>query len=210
MAVWQKQFQMDPPLTISVNVSYKQMRDAGFVEDVRRILAATELAPHSLRLEMTESTAMSNAEETIETLRQLKAMDIGLEIDDFGTGYSSLSCLKRLPFDTVKIDQSFVRELGGNEAAAEIVQAILDLASSMALQVVAEGVETYAQLKELSSRGCSLAQGFLFSKPAAAAAAQLLVEDEAFRRGLDSLEAQMHDQDHWQVSAEADREVCKK
>jgi diguanylate cyclase (GGDEF)-like protein/PAS domain S-box-containing protein len=210
MAAWQKQFQLDPPLTVSVNVSYKQMKDPGFVQDVRRILEATELAPHSLRLEMTESTVMTDAEETIETLRQLKAMDIGLEIDDFGTGYSSLSCLKRLPFDTVKIDRSFVRELGGNEEAAEIVRAILDLASSMTLEVVAEGVETNAQLKALKSLGCSLAQGFLFSKPVAAGAAQLLVEDEAFRRGLASLEAQMQGRDYREISADADQEICKK
>ncbi len=208
MAAWQTQFQLSPPLTVSVNVSYKQMKDPGFVQDVRSILTASGLAPHSLRLEMTESTVMSNADETNETLRELKAMDIGLEIDDFGTGYSSLSCLKRLPFDTVKIDRSFVRELGGNEGAGEIVRAILDLAGSMSLDVVAEGVETNAQLKELSELGCSLVQGFLFSKPVGAGAAQLLVEDEAFGRGLSGIGARM--QDRLEVSADVGKEVCRK
>jgi diguanylate cyclase (GGDEF)-like protein/PAS domain S-box-containing protein len=202
MARWHTRFGVDNKAvdlankaTVAVNVSYKQLRDAGFVDDVKRILAETELPPQFLRLEMTESTVMNDADETAATLRSLKALGIGLEIDDFGTGYSSLSCLKRLPFDTLKIDRSFVRELGGNEAAAEIVRAILDLARSMSMTVVAEGVETREQLEALDELGCPYAQGFLFSKPVGAAAAGLLVVDEEFRRGFGQIEAGMRQMD---------------
>jgi EAL domain-containing protein (putative c-di-GMP-specific phosphodiesterase class I) len=154
---------------------------------VKRILDQTGLPPNALRLEMTESTVMTDAEETVEALRRLKEMGIGLEIDDFGTGYSSLSCLKRLPFDTIKIDRSFVRELGGSEEASEIIRAILDLAGSMTMSVVAEGVETQAQLRELNALGCAFAQGYLFSKPVTARAAAALVENETFRQDLRQL-----------------------
>lgn len=187
MAKWQGQFHLDPPLTMSVNVSYKQLRDPGFIDDVRRVLRESGLEPHSLRLEMTESILMADGEEPAATLRQLKDIGIGLEIDDFGTGYSSLSCLKSLPFDTVKIDRSFVRELGGSRDATEIVRAILDLAGSMTMDVIAEGVETEAQLRELSSLGCSLAQGYLFSRPVKAGDAAVLLEDEVFSSGMQHL-----------------------
>ena len=187
MTEWQRRFPLDPALTMSVNVSYKQLQDPAFIDDVKHALLESGIAPHSLRLEMTESILMTDGEETTAALRRLKSMGIGLEIDDFGTGYSSLSCLQRLPFDTVKIDRSFVRELGGNRGATEIVRAILDLAGSMTMDVIAEGVETSDQLRELSSLGCPLAQGYLFSKPVTAVAAGSFIEDEAFRRGMDQL-----------------------
>jgi len=187
MARWNEQYRMNPPLTVSVNVSYRQLSDPDFVADVRAILEETGLQPNSLRLEMTESTLMTDAESAVDTLRQLTAIGIGLEIDDFGTGYSSLSCLKRLPFDTVKIDRSFVRELGGAEEATEIVRAILDLSGSMAMRVVAEGVETLAQFDELQDLGCAYAQGHLFSAAVEPDVAIRIVEHEAFRRDLERL-----------------------
>ena len=107
MAEWHWTFDISPPLTISVNISPRHLRDSGLVEDIERVLAETGLDPHCLKLEMTESSIMENPETAIATLRQLKSMHIGLEIDDFGTGYSSLSYLQRLPFDTLKIDRSF-------------------------------------------------------------------------------------------------------
>jgi diguanylate cyclase (GGDEF)-like protein/PAS domain S-box-containing protein len=189
MADWQRRFTFSTPLTISVNVSFKQLTAPGFVEDVRRILAQTGLIPGTLRLEMTESTVMTNAEATIDTLRRLKALNTDLEIDDFGTGYSSLSCLSRLPFDTVKIDCSFVRELGTNEESSEIVKAILELARSMSMNVVAEGVETQDQLQQLEALGCTQAQGYYFSKPVGAASAALLFEVEGLKRGFRLIEA---------------------
>ncbi len=184
MALWQRRFSLNPPLTISVNVSFKQLTGAGLIEDVKLALARTELLPGTLRIEMTESTAMTNAEETAHTLRQLKELNVGLEIDDFGTGYSSLSTLNRLPFDTVKIDCSFVRDLGTNEESLEIVRAILDLARSMSMNVVAEGVETSDQLQKLNTLGCTHAQGYYFSRPVGANAAALLFEVEAFQARL--------------------------
>jgi diguanylate cyclase (GGDEF)-like protein/PAS domain S-box-containing protein len=193
MALWQRRFTQGPPLTISVNVSFKQLTGAGFVEDVKLALAGTELIPGTLRLEMTESTAMTNADETADTLRQLKELNVGLEIDDFGTGYSSLSTLNRLPFDTVKIDCSFVRDLGTSEESLEIVRAILDLARSMSMNVVAEGVETIDQLQKLNALGCTHAQGYYFSKPVGANAAALLFEVEAFKHAFGKIEAGIHE-----------------
>jgi EAL domain-containing protein (putative c-di-GMP-specific phosphodiesterase class I) len=179
-----------------VNVSFKQLTGAGFVEDVKRILAQTELRPGTLRLEMTESTVMTNAEETIDTLRRLKELNVGLEIDDFGTGYSSLSCLNRLPFDTVKIDCSFVRELGRDEESAEIVRAILELARSMSLNVVAEGVETLDQLNQLNALGCTQAQGYYFSRPVGAGAAALLFEVEAMKRAFGQIDTGVREEEY--------------
>ena len=165
MAEWQRKFSLHTPLTISVNVSFKQLLDTGLVEDVRRVLAETGLAPGTLRLEMTESTIMTRAPEAIESLRQLKELNVGLEIDDFGTGYSSLSYLSQLPFDTLKIDRSFVKELGTHGENSDIVRTILDTARSMKMSVVAEGVETADQAVVLTALGCSDAQGYYFSRP---------------------------------------------
>ena len=189
MSDWQRRFAFEPPLTISVNVSFKQLQGAGFVEDVKRIIAETGVLPGTLRLEMTESTVMTNAGETINALVRLKELNVGLEIDDFGTGYSSLSHLSRLPFDTVKIDCSFISKLGTEGESTEIVRAILDLARSMSMNVVAEGVETSDQLRTLNALGCSHAQGYLFSKPVDAGAAAVLLEAEEFRRAFGQIEA---------------------
>jgi EAL domain-containing protein (putative c-di-GMP-specific phosphodiesterase class I) len=114
---------------------------------------------------MTESTIMTRAPEAIESLRQLKELNVGLEIDDFGTGYSSLSYLSQLPFDTLKIDRSFVKDLGAHGENSDIVRTILDMARSMKMSVVAEGVETADQAVVLTALGCSDAQGYYFSKP---------------------------------------------
>ena len=129
---------------------------------------------------------MGNPENAVNTLNRLKRLNIGLEIDDFGTGYSSLSYLQRLPFDTVKIDRSFVRELGKDAESTELVRTILKLALSLGMTVVAEGVETEDQVQRLRRLGCNQVQGFYFSKPIAppAAMALMLETDEmqlAFR-----------------------------
>ena len=189
MAEWQREFKFDPPLTISVNVSFKQLKGADFVEEVKHVLDETGLSPQSLRLEMTETTVMANAEATINALQRLKGLNIGLEIDDFGTGYSSLSYLSRLPFDTVKIDCSFVSKLGIEGESSEIVRAIVELARSMSMNVVAEGVETIDQLDALRVLGCSHAQGYLFSRPVNARAAAYVFEAEAFQRSLGKIDS---------------------
>jgi EAL domain-containing protein (putative c-di-GMP-specific phosphodiesterase class I) len=131
---------------------------------------------------MTESTAMTNTDETICTFGQLKELDARLEIDDFGTGYSSLSSLNRLPFDTVKIDCSFVRDLSTNEENSEIVRAILDLARSMSMSVIAEGVETQDQLQKLEALGCTCAQGYYFSRPVPAGDLAVILERDVLKR----------------------------
>jgi diguanylate cyclase (GGDEF)-like protein/PAS domain S-box-containing protein len=173
-AEWRRRFAADPLLTVSVNVSSRQLSNPHLVEDVEAALKQAELKPECLELEMTESSIMGNAEQTLITLNRLKNMGVRLGIDDFGTGYSSLSYLQRLPFDTLKVDRSFVRELNAGKGSLDIVRAILELARSLKLEVVAEGVETEQQLSRLRKLGCSYFQGFLFSKPLDAATAEFL------------------------------------
>ena len=175
VAAWQRSFRSDLPLTISVNVSSRQLSDPRLTEDVETALAESGLKPGSLVLEMTESSIMGNAEQTMTTLDRLKRMNVGLEIDDFGTGYSSLSYLQRLPFDALKIDRSFVNELGNGNGSLDIVRAIVQLAHSLKLEVIAEGVETEEQLSRVRELGCEYFQGFLFSKPVDASAAECLL-----------------------------------
>jgi len=177
MAEWQKAFAPGPRLTISVNVSARQLNDSRLVEDVEFALAEAGLDPESLALEMTESSIMGNTEQTLAVLDRLKAMNIRLQIDDFGTGYSSLSRLQRLPFDFLKIDRSFIRELSSGNGSLDIVRAIMQLAHSLRLEVIAEGVETEEQLHTLRQLGCDDIQGFLFSKPVDAEAAKWLYRE---------------------------------
>jgi len=188
MSEWQRMFPSLRPLTISVNVATRQLSDSRLVEDVESALADSGLNPQSLSLEVTESSIMGNAQQTLATLDRLKAMDVGLEIDDFGTGYSSLSYLQRLPFDTLKIDRSFVREMAAGNGSLDIVKAILQLAHSLKLEVVAEGVETELQSGKLRELGCDYLQGYLFSKPVDAGAAEKLCRD-ACESGLNPIES---------------------
>jgi diguanylate cyclase (GGDEF)-like protein/PAS domain S-box-containing protein len=193
MADWQAHMPLDPPLTMAVNLSFRQLIGGGFVDEVRSVLRDTGLFPGSLHLEVTESQVMKDPEESIEILRRLKELGVGLEIDDFGTGYSSLSYLSCLPFDTVKIDRSFISDLGVREESGELVRTILDLARSLNLDVVAEGVETELQLEKLRALGCSKAQGFYFSKAVPGEIAAQLFEEENLRRGFDILQGHQPD-----------------
>lgn len=154
-----------PPLSLAVNVSARQFRQADFAGKVLQILRDSGFYPHHLELELTESTLMTNAEENIETLNKLNALGIRIAIDDFGTGYSSLSYLKRLPVDILKIDRSFVSEVPGNRDGAAIVEAIIAMARSLGLHIIAEGVETAEQLEFLQTRKCNEIQGYYFSRP---------------------------------------------
>jgi diguanylate cyclase (GGDEF)-like protein/PAS domain S-box-containing protein len=171
MAEWQKAFSSGPSFTISVNVSPRQLSDPRLMEDVQFALAESGLNPKSLALEMTESSIMGDTRQTLEILERLKATNIRLQIDDFGTGYSSLSRLQRLPFDSLKIDRSFIRNLSAGNSSVDIVKAIMQLAHSLQLEVIAEGVETEEQQLILRQLGCDYMQGFLFSKPVDAEAA---------------------------------------
>ena len=152
-------------LTLSVNVSARQFRQAGFVAQVLGTLKDCQADPHRLKLELTESLLLGDIEDTIARMVQLKSEGVGFALDDFGTGYSSLSYLKRLPLDQVKIDQSFVRDVLTDPNDAAIVRTILALATSLDLQVVAEGVETTGQLGFLRLHGCEAFQGYLFGRP---------------------------------------------
>jgi diguanylate cyclase (GGDEF)-like protein len=157
-----------PPMRVAVNLSARQFYGAHLVEEVKEVLLVTGIDPQCLELEITESVMMKNIEHVAKLLAQLKDIGVSISVDDFGTGYSSLSYLKRLPIDSLKIDRSFVRDVPGNPDDAAIARAIVALAQSLRLKVVAEGVETQAQLEFLCALGCDEIQGFLFSRPVVA------------------------------------------
>jgi len=163
IAQWQKSDAGAVPL--SVNVSGIQFFVGGLEEEVLKAIREHDIAPELLELELTESSLMSNAEETITVLQNLKALGIQISIDDFGTGYSSLAYLKRFPIDKLKIDIAFVREVTSNPDDAAIVLAIINMAHSLKLNVVAEGVEKEAQLAYLHRHNCDEMQGYYFSRP---------------------------------------------
>lgn len=172
---------------VAVNVSAEQLRNPGFVDTVQRTLGRHSLDPALLELEITESTAMADVEGGIVKLRQLRELGVYLSIDDFGTAYSSLAYLKQLPVHSLKIDQAFVKGLGRPNATGEasIVQAVVALARSFRLNVVAEGVETEAQRLVLQALGCDEAQGYLFAKPLPAVkVVKLLTEDSGMAASL--------------------------
>ncbi len=152
-------------LTLAVNVSARQFRQADFFAQVQRILLESGAKPSLLKLELTESAVLANVEDTIGKMRELKMLGLSFSMDDFGTGYSSLQYLKRLPLDQIKIDQSFVRDIASDPNDAVIVQTIIAMSEALGLNVIAEGVETEVQRKFLDDRGCHAFQGYLFGKP---------------------------------------------
>ena len=156
-------------MRVAVNLSACQFRQTMLSQQVRRILHETGIAPEWLELELTESVIMDDIQTSSTVLRQLKAMGVHISMDDFGTGYSSLSLLKRLPLDALKIDQSFVHDITTDADDAAIVDAVISLAHSLRMRVIAEGVETGEQLDFLRSRGCDEVQGYLYSRPLQAA-----------------------------------------
>jgi EAL domain-containing protein (putative c-di-GMP-specific phosphodiesterase class I) len=168
-----------PALRVAVNISGAQLRHDDLADGVASALRDTGLEARYLEIEITESVVMQNASSAIATLDRLSQMGIHLSVDDFGTGYSSLSYLKRFPLNTLKIDRSFVRDLANDNNDAVIVQAIIALAHSLKLQVVAEGVEDAAQLGFLKSFGTDAYQGYLYSKPLRASEFERLLESRA-------------------------------
>jgi diguanylate cyclase (GGDEF)-like protein len=165
MHIWHQSFPTQTDLLISINLSGKQLRDPRLIEIIDRVLAETGLDGRFLKLELTESMLIDDVEMTIETLEDICARNIRLSIDDFGTGYSSLSYLPRFPVDTLKIDRSFVSRMADKAENLEIVRAIISLAQSIEMDVIAEGIETVAQLEQLRTLGCGFGQGYLFSRP---------------------------------------------
>lgn len=177
---WQEQRGSDLPFIMSVNLSGRQLQDAELCSMVASILQETGLPPACLKLEITESVMIGDIEATITRLNELKALGVLLAVDDFGTGYSSLSYLQRLPVDTVKIDQSFIKVMGSEQQPAAIVNAIINLCRVMNLNVTGEGIENTDQLVQLQALGCDFGQGYLFAKP---------ITDEAFSALMEKEEA---------------------
>ncbi len=177
LAKWQKQFSTTPPLTMSVNLSCRQFSQPDLVFQVERLLLETRLDPGCLKMEITESAIMEQVDSASAALASFSALGVKLALDDFGTGYSSLSYLHQFSFDTLKIDRSFVSRIGPNGENSEIVRTIISLAQVLGLDVVAEGVETAAQMALLRDLGCHFGQGYFFSRPVPAEAATALLEE---------------------------------
>ncbi|MGH9002760.1 MAG: putative bifunctional diguanylate cyclase/phosphodiesterase, partial [Acidimicrobiia bacterium] len=174
-AQWQAVAPRTAPMMLAVNLSTRQLRDPGVVEAFRRIIEETGIDPKSVCLELTETVLMEDPYLYLQPLRDLKALGLRLALDDFGTGHASLSYLKRFPFDVLKIDRSFVRGLGRDEADRAIVRGVIDMAHALGLQVVAEGIEDQEHLVELRALGCDLAQGYHIARPLPAEAISALL-----------------------------------
>jgi diguanylate cyclase (GGDEF)-like protein/PAS domain S-box-containing protein len=166
LARWHHFFPIDPPLFVSVNVSWKQIERKEFANELKILLARTNLAKNTLKLEVTESAIMAHAKKAVTALKKLRALGLGLAIDDFGSGHSSLSQLRRLPFDVVKVDRGF---LVAGEKAEAILSSVVKLAHEIGLEVVVEGVEKESDAKKLRDLSCEYAQGFFFGAPLPAA-----------------------------------------
>jgi diguanylate cyclase (GGDEF)-like protein len=179
LALWGHQPDRES-LQMAVNVSARQFRQTDFVEQVRTALRDSGANPRRLKLELTESLVLDNVDNTIATMHALKELGLRFSIDDFGTGQSSLTYLTQLPLDQIKIDQSFIRNLGNQTANAVMVQTIIAMANTLGLEVIAEGVETAAQRDFLSTHGCQLYQGYLFAKPVAAGDFEALLVRHTF------------------------------
>ncbi len=180
MQNWQAEFPSDPPLTLSLNVTAKELAHPGLINDISQALEQTALEPSSLRLEIVETVAMRDAGKTEGVLRQVKVLGVRLSIDDFGTGYSSLSRLRHFPTDTLKIDRAFISRMDTDADNRAIVRTILALAHNLGLTVVAEGAETLEEVNELLALDCEYAQGYFFSRPVDEASAVHLLRTGYF------------------------------
>jgi len=172
---WQRRYPPFAKLTMSVNLSRRQLNVSDLIEQIKATLQRTGANPESLRLEITESALMADAEQAIATLGQIRDLGIRLHMDDFGTGYSSLSCLHRFPLSGLKIDRAFVMNSSERRDYAAVVNAIVTLAHNLKMELVAEGVEAIEQVAMLQALGCDQAQGFYFARPLLPADAEAFV-----------------------------------
>jgi EAL domain-containing protein (putative c-di-GMP-specific phosphodiesterase class I) len=154
-----------PDIEIAVNLSSVQFKSGQLLNSVRQALAVSKLDPNRLELEITESVLLQNSDDTLALLHQLRGLGIRIALDDFGTGYSSLGYLRSFPFDKIKIDRTFIRDIDANAGSAVIVGAVVGIAKALGMTTVAEGVETADQLALVRRQGCALVQGYLFSRP---------------------------------------------
>lgn len=171
LRTWQTHFGFEPPLTMSVNIAPKQFAQPQLAKEIGDVLKQADVKPEVICLEIMETIAMADADRGMLLLSDLKALGVGLSLDDFGTGYSSLSRLPRFPINCLKIDRIFISNMKTDHESYEIVRLIIKLAHSLGLKVVAEGTETLAQISELQSLGCELAQGYVYSQPVSPEAA---------------------------------------
>lgn len=181
---WQQIYPMNPPLSMNVNLSSKQLTQSDFIDQVERIISSDIIVPGSLRLEITESAIMENTTLAARLLKRLKSIGIHIEMDDFGTGYSSLNYLHRFPIGAIKIDRSFISQIDDEENNSNIVRIILNMARDLGLRAVAEGIETHTQLARLRELECQFGQGYLFSGPVEAAVAESFIQVTRDTRNL--------------------------
>jgi len=161
---WHEKFPTDPPVAVMVNIPGRQFSEPELVRSVEKILEETGLSAEHLHLEITETSAMADLDRSVRTLHQLKELGVHLHVDDFGTGHSSLSYLHRFPVDSLKVDRSFVNNMTERPENLAIVQTVVDLARSLNLSVIVEGIETEEQLALCQEMGCQYGQGWLFGK----------------------------------------------
>ncbi len=176
MRQWQEQFPEYPNLVISVNLSGRQFSQPFLAETIQKISQKTDLVTQNLKLEITESAVMDDIKTTLSILHQLKSIDLQLSIDDFGTGYSSMEYLTQFPTDTLKVDQSFVRQMHETPKNKVVVETIVELAHRLGMNIICEGIEEEEQLKQLRALGCEFGQGYLFSRPVPGEEAEALLK----------------------------------
>jgi len=183
MKAWQSQFGTKPSLTMSVNLSSRQFAQPDLVQQIQNVLEETGLPAKNLFVELTETTLIEDMGITSTKISQLHALGVGIDIDDFGTGYSSLSYLRQLPINNLKIDRSFISALGITKSGIPVIRAIIGMANSLDMKVIAEGIETERQVDDLKKLDCDYGQGFLFNEPIDTDTAQNLIKEIYSQQG---------------------------